>query len=312
MAEKHSSQAPVLIVYVVTMIICLFLFGSVALVLLEVFVNQPREARLAASAPVSVSDAENSDEQDFSKARETILFVGAEGSSINGMALIRVLPDLLTVKVVPISPYTWSIAGGTEGTIASLFESGGMSYLKTAVENAYGVSCDKYIKISNEGFKSLVDYLGGTSSYNFPQELYYRNEATGEITSFAQGAATRTLYGDDIRKIVTYPLYEKGNEARVQVLGELAVSLINSACTYNSGSIVGNIQTIFNVIYNNSDTDLTSKSFTDVRDAYESLISSNPSPATYRMASGIWDARGYFMVDENFRTEIKEYFEIGE
>lgn len=312
MPEKRSSQAPVLIVYAVTMIICLAVFGSVAMILLEVFVNQPREARQAAAGAGNAAVVENSsEEQDFSKARETILFVGADGSNINGMALIRVLPDLLTVKVVPISPYTWSIAGGTEGTIASLFDAGGMSYLKTAVENAYGVSCDKYIKITNDGFRSLVDYLGGTSDYNFPQELYYRNDETGEITSFSQGAATRTLYGDDIRKIVTYPMYEKGNEAKVQVLGELAVSLINSACTYNSGAVVGNIQTIFNEIYNNSDSDLTSKGFADVREAYEHLISSNPSPATYRMPSGLWDARGYFMVGEDFRTEIREYFELG-
>ena len=312
MAVKRSSQAPVLIVYVLTMLICLLVFGAVAMILLEVFVNQPRQARQAAAELGNSTGAEVFEEKDYSQARETILFVGAEGSTINGMALIRVLPDLLTVKVVPVSQYTWSIVGSTEGTVASLFEAGGMSYLKTAVENAYGITCDRYIKISNDGFKSLVDYLGGTSSYNFPQELYYRDEATGEITSFAQGAATRTLYGDDIRKIVTYPLYDKGNETKVQVLGELAVSLINSACTHNSGSIVGNIQTIFNEIFNNSDTDITQKSFSDVRDAYENLISSNPSPATYRMASGIWDARGYFMVGEDFRTEIKEYFELTE
>ena len=312
MPEKRSSQAPVLIVYAVTMIICLAVFGSVAMILLEVFVNQPREARQAAAGAGSAVVEDSSEEQDFSKARETILFVGADGSNINGMALIRVLPDLLTVKVVPISPYTWSIAGGTEGTIASLFDAGGMSYLKTAVENAYGVSCDKYIKITNDGFKSLVDYLGGTSDYNFPQELYYRNDETGEITSFSQGAATRTLYGDDIRRIITYPLYPNGNETKAQVLGELSAALINSACTSNSGSVVSNIQSIFNVIFNNSDTDITSKTFSDVRSAYEHLVSSNPSPATYRMPSGLWDARGYFMVGEDFRTEIREYFELGE
>ena len=49
MPEKRSSQAPVLIVYAVTMIICLAVFGSVAMILLEVFVNQPREARQAAA-----------------------------------------------------------------------------------------------------------------------------------------------------------------------------------------------------------------------------------------------------------------------
>lgn len=310
MAVKKTSQTPVLIVYVLTMIISLVLFGAVALILLDVFVTQPKLAREAAANVSDTSEGEVTQEQDFSKSRETILFVGADGENINAMALIRVMPDTLAVKIVPVSPVTYSSVGGSDGTVASLYAAGGMSYLKTSVEIAFGVTCDKYIKITNDGWKSLVDYLGGTSAYNFPQDMYYKNEETGEITSFSQGAATRTLYGDDIRRIMSYPLYDNGNEAKVQVVGELAVALLNSACTYNSGSVVGNIQSIFNVIFNNSDTDVTSRSFADVRDAYEYLISNSTAPATYRLPTGEWDSRGYFFVGEGFRTELKEYFEL--
>ena len=310
MQRKRTSQAPVLIVYVITMLISLALFGAVALVLLEVFVTQPKLARLAAADSGVSEDADASREPDYSLARETILFIGADGDNINGMALVRVLPDLLSVKIVPISPYTYSQVGGTEGTIASLYDAGGMTYLKSGVENAMGVKCDKYIKITNDGWKSFVEYLGGTNSYYFPQDIYYKNEDTGEITSFSQGSATRTLYGDDIRRIITYPLYDNGNEARVQVVGELTTSLVNSACTYNSGSVISNIQSIFNILYNNSDSDITSRSFASVRDAYEYLIQNSTSPATYRLPSGSWDSRGYFNVDGSFKSEIETYFEM--
>lgn len=312
MAKKRPSQLPVLIVYVATMLVCLLVFGSVALVLLDVFVTQPKEARLAAAERGSSSETEEDGEYNYASARETILFIGAEGDVINGMALIRVIPDQLSVRIIPVSPLTVSSVSGTEGTISQLYDAGGLTYLKSGVENAFGVTCDKYIKISNDGFKSLVEYMGGTNSYSFPQDLYYKNEETGEITSFSSGSATRTLWGDDIRRIITYPLYINGNETRVQVLGELSVSLINSACSTNSGSLVNNIQSVFNVIYNNSDTDITSKSFSDVRPAYEYLIENSKSPASYRLPSGIWDSRGYFTVDEAFKSEASEYFELEE
>lgn len=312
MARKRLNQTPVLLVYVITMLLCLVLFGSAALIMLEMFVNQPKLDREQGSNSGASTVDGGLKEADFSAARETILFVGESGGNINGMALVRVLPDALSVRIVPVSPYTYTSAGGIEGTVQHLYSTGGTSYLTRAVENAFGVTCDKYIIISNDGWKSFVDHLGGTSAYSFPQELYYKNEATGEITSFSQGAASRTLYGDDIRRIITYPLYDNGNATRVQVVGELSAALINSACTYNSGSIVSNIQSIFNTVYNNSETDITSRSFSRVRDAYEYLIGNSASPATYRVPAGTWNESGYFSVGEDFKSDIQTYFELAE
>ena len=312
MAQRKVSQTPVLIVYVITMLISIALFGTAAVVLLDVFVTQPKLARQAAADGIVISGDDQAAEKDFSLARETILFIGADGDTLNGMALLRVLPDALSVRVVPVSPMVYTSVGGTGGTLMSLYDVGGLNYLVSGVETAYGIKCDRYIKISNDGWKSLVEYLGGTGTYIFPQDLYYKNEDTGEITSFSQGQTTRTLWGDDIRRIITYPLYDNGNVTRVQVVGEAAIALINSACSYNSGSIVSNMQSIFNAIYNNSDTNITSRSFADVRDAYTYLVQNSTSPASYRMPGGTWDERGYFVVNDTFRAEILEYFEIVE
>ena len=312
MQPKRPSQTPVLIVYVITMLVSLAIFGSAAIVLLDVFVTQPKLERERAADGGSAIVDDGPQEKDFSKNRETILFIGADGDNINGMALIRVLPDMLSVRVVPVSPMLESTVSNTTGTLTYLYGLGGLNYLVSGVESVFGVKCDKYIKITNDGWKSLVEYLGGATSYSFPQDLYYKNEDTGEITSFSSGQTTRTLWGDDIRRIIIYPLYDNGNETRAQVVGELSVSLINSACSQNSGSIVSNMQSIFNAIYNNSDTDITSRSFSDARDAYSYLVQNSNSPASYRMPSGAWDSRGIFVVNEAFKTEIAEYFELGE
>ena len=308
--KKKSSQINVLVVYVATMFICLVIFGSCAVMLLDIFVTQPAKKKAQEELASSTENSGEAEEEDYSYARETILFVGAQGETINGMAVIRVLPDEGSVKIVPVSKYTLSDVGGTSGTIAQLFESGGMSYLKAAVENAFDIECDKYIKISNEGFKALVEYTGGTSSYTFPEELYYKNEETGELTSFPQGAATRTLWGDDIRRILTYPLYTDGEKTKVQAVGELGASIINSGFLTNAEEITNNLTNIFNTIFNNSDTDITSRSFKEVKPAYEHLLEISRSPATYRMPKGTWADNGYFSVDPEFKTEIKEYFAL--
>ncbi len=310
--KKRRSQINVLVVYVATMFICLVIFGGCAVVLLDVFVTQPAKEKAEQELMQSQQNETEQAEEDYSFARETILFVGAQGETINGMALIRVLPDEGSIRLVPVSKYTMSEVGGTSGTVAQLFESGGMAYLKAAVENAFGIKCDKYIKISNDGFKALVEYAGGTSNYTFPEDLYYKNEDTGELTSFSAGAATRTLWGDDIRRILTYPLYSDGEKTKVQAVGELGVSIINSGFLINAEELSNNLTNIFNTIYNNSDTDITSQGFKNVKPAYEYLLETTSSPATYRMPKGVWGDNGYFTVDSEFKNELTEYFMLAE
>lgn len=313
LSQKRPSQTPVLIVYVVTMLISMVVFGFAALVLLDRFVTQPKLARQAeAESSLQTDDALNVSEKDYSNSQETIIFIGADGNNINGIALLRIIPDELSVRIIPVSPMVYSSVDGTEGSLSSLYSTGGLNYLISGVESAFGIETDHYIKITNDGWKSLVEYLGGVSNYSFPQDMYYKNEETGEITSFSQGASTRTLWGDDLRRIITYPLYNGGNETKAQVTGELSAALINSVCSYNSGSVISNMQSIFNVIYNNSETDVTSQTFSDVRDAYEYLISNTLNPASYRMPTGEWDANGYFRVSDTFKSEAASYFGLSE
>lgn len=306
MSKKRASQAPVLLIYVATMLICLVIFGACAVVLLDIFVTQPAKRKENERLPEP--EEVIAEEKDYSHAAETILFVGADGAEINGMALVRVVPAELKIFVVPVSKYTLAQVGDSSGTMAGLFESGGMSYLKSAVENAFGVTADKYIKISDDGWKALVEYTGGTNSYSFPEDLHYKNEETGELTSFSQGQATRTLWGDDIRRIITYPMYEGGEKTRVQVIGEISASLINSAFMTSAQDMKANLQNMFNTVFNSSDTDITSKSFKAVKEAYEYLLDNAESPCTYRMPKGTWGDNGYFTVDKEFSGEIKEYF----
>lgn len=310
MSRKRASQAPVLIVYVVTMLICFVIFGSAAVVLLDRFVTQPKE---------ELKDQQQDQEQvvvddtyDYASARRTVLFVSAQGEDVTAVVLLRILPDTLAVKAVPLSTQTVATVGDTTGTLAALYEAGGMTYLSKGVEDATGISADKYIKISDDGFARLVEYLGGTSTYVFPTDLYYKDEETGSLTSFSHGPATRTLWGDDIRKIINYPLYENGAKDQLSVTGELAVCLINSACYTNSTNLINNLQNVFNTIYNNSDTDITSKGFKDCREAYEYLIEEAQQPAVYRLPTGEWDENGRFIVGEEFKAELATYFELGE
>lgn len=306
--KKKNSQIKVLVVYVATMLVCVILFGSCAIYLLDVFVKEPARKKAESLANEENNQTEDIAKEDYSSASQTILFVGANGEAINGMAIIRSLPGEGKINILPISKYTLSQSNGISGTLLSLYESGGITYLQSAVESAFGVTCDRYIKITDDGWKALVEYFGGTSSYNFAETLYYKNEETGELTSFSQGTATRTLWGDDLRRIITYPLYSDGEKTKVQVVGEVGVSVINSGFMTNCDELKSNLQNIFNTIFNNSDTDITANGFKKVKPAYEHLLDSAKTPATYRMPKGSWDQSGYFTVDSGFKSELKEYF----
>lgn len=312
MAKRKRTQVKVLLVYLSTLLVCILIFGTAALFLMDVFVTQPAQEREQEELAALEGEDEPEVATDYSALRKTYLFVGAENQTLNGMALIRVLPDSGNIFIVPVSKLTLATVGNISGTMSALFESGGMDYLISAVESTFGISCDSYIKITNEGWKSLVEYFGGVTSYTFPEELYYKNEDTGELTSFSQGLASRTLWGDDLRRIITYPLYTNGEQTTVSVIGELSVSLINSAFTTHAEDVKNNLQSIFNTIFNNSDTNITTPSFNEMRPAYEYMLDNFTTPASYRLAKGTWDERGYFTVAEDFKTELAEYFELEE
>ena len=71
------------------------------------------------------------------------------------------------------------------------------------------------------------------------------------------------------------------------------------------------MQNIFNTIFNNSDTDITTQSFKEHRAAYEHLVeNAGLTVCSYRMPGGSWDVRGNFNVSDTFESELKEYFEL--
>ena len=95
-------------------------------------------------------------------------------------------------------------------------------------------------------------------------------------------------------------------------MGEIGVSLLNSAFLTNSENIKSNLTSIFNTIFNNSDTDITSPRFREVSPAYEYMLDSFDSPASYRLPKGVWNESGYFEVSSDFPDELREYFMLNE
>ncbi len=305
MAKKRSSQASVLLVYLSTMLVCLVVFGSAALILLDVFVTQPAIDKENESNPVETLPVE--DLKDYSYANKTVLFIGAQNDKLHGIIMLRVLPQEGKICIVPVSEHTISEVGSTKASLFNLYDSGGTNYLRQGVENAYGIKFDTYIKITDDGFNSLVEYFGGTSDYTFAQDLDYHDPISGKSTVFSAGKATRTLWGEDIRQIATYPLYGDSS-VKVRVMGELAVSLINSGFTKNATNLNNNLQEIFYTIFNNSDTDVTQKSFKDSKEAYEYLLEEYTTPASYRVPKGEWLDNETFNLAPEFKEELKNYF----
>ena len=237
----------------------------------------------------------------------TVLFIGAEGDVFNAAAAVQFSPVNLQIKVVPISPYTLCTVGSKTETLAYHYKTGGITNLRAGIEDVTGMSFDRYIKLSNDGFAILVEDIGGLY-YNIPQDMYYNNEETGEITNFSQGRSTRILWGDDLRKLMIYPEYNGGHDQNVKVTGDICVSIINGYFN-NKDTVLKNMRSMFTSMLNNSDSkDIDAKDYEDWKDAMEYMLKNASSPAVFRVLKGVWNEDGTFTPDVTFKDELMDYF----
>ncbi len=301
--SKARGALSVVIVYFATMLVSLIVIGGAAVYIMNNYIN----------APASQVDSDNivNEESDIYTPslsdNLTVLFIGAEGDVFNAAAAVQFSPVNLQIKVVPISPYTLCTVGSKTETLAYHYKTGGITNLRAGIEDVTGMSFDRYIKLSNDGFAILVEDIGGLY-YNIPQDMYYNNEETGEITNFSQGRSTRILWGDDLRKLMIYPEYNGGHDQNVKVTGDICVSIINGYFN-NKDTVLKNMRSMFTSMLNNSDSkDIDAKDYEDWKDAMEYMLKNASSPAVFRVLKGVWNEDGTFTPDVTFKDELMDYF----
>ena len=171
-----------------------------------------------------------------------------EGSSVEGsrsdtIMVVRILPGTGEVRMLSIPRDLFvEIEPGVEDRINAAYSYGGVDQITRAAEQATGVSIDRYAVVDFEGFRDIVDAVGGL-----------RVEIQDQMPPGRQMQGTQTLNGEQALFYARYRGTPGGDLDRIarqqQLVGALREKLV-------SWGAVSKLPGIMEAVHGNLETDL--------------------------------------------------------
>lgn len=187
------------------------------------------------------------DEREGDKGRSDTIIVLAVNPNNNSVKMLS----------IPRDTRTEIIGKGKEDKINHAYAFGGVPMSMDTVENFLDIPIDYYMQINMEGFKDIVDAVGGVTIQNdFEFEQYGFHFAKGEITLDGEQALiySRMRYED--------PRGDFGRQARQRGIIQ---GVINEGASVSS---LANFSDIFAALGNNIKTNLTFEQMMDIQKNY--------------------------------------------
>ena len=219
------------------------------------------------------------------------------------MIVVTVNPDKNSIKMLSIPRDTRvNIAGwsGGEDKINHSYAYGGIDMSIDTVEEFLDIPIDYYIKLNMEGFKDLVDAVGGVTVYN-DMDLQHGKYVfpKGEITLNGEEALvySRIRYEDP-----------RGDFGRQKRQKDIMQAILNEGASI---STLWNYDDIFGALSKNIKTNLTFNEMVEIQAGYKSTVK-NLEQYNFEKGSGgflgnIW----YYFPDEqevlDFQHMLKEH-----
>lgn len=303
MAKKGTKIA---LTYFITIIVTLILIGGICFMLFR-RLTAPKEPdssgvpdieRLAADEYVP-SETNN----------KTTLFIFDSEKRFNGCSfmIVRMIADEQRIAVMPLPSDTCAYVNGTEDSLYEFYRRDGAPKAVSAAENAVGIKIDYYMKLNNDSFSVMTDIFGGVD-FDVPYNLIYSNPDTGEETIIREGTAY--LDSDMLRKVITYPLYNSGEEYRAKITGVLINDLVNRNIDESFSS---HVDDYFSAVINSSaETNFTAYDYEAQSAAMKYVASSDNRVSQLVTVTGAYNASGLFVLDENFLKSLTERFKLYE
>lgn len=289
--KRRRSQAPVALIYFMTLLIFLGVFGVFAGMIVNRLSNHlPEDADLSGN---------------YIDSYNTLYARVNSGNVLSDLFVIRICPEQDRILVVPMSAFTVSNADGGM-TFREVYEEGGIRNLQTAVDSTFGISTDFYVTLSNESFEDICDIIGGIT-YAPEEELYYIDKNGDNDISLREGKAV-ALAGKQIRLILQMPVFSIGRQGNMDFLGFALTEIINNAfeqveMTTNSLDI------IYSKISSNSATSLSENDYKEHRVYIKEMLSKQITPAEALIPEGTWTDETHFVPSGDFKQMLYDTME---
>ncbi|MDF2000002.1 LytR family transcriptional regulator [Peribacillus frigoritolerans] len=228
---------------------------------------------------------------------------GDKGRS-DTMIVLTVNPQKKSVKMlsIPRDTRTEIVGHGTQDKINHAFAFGGAKMSMDTVENFLDIPIDYYMKINMEGFKDIVDAVGGVTVQN---DLDF----TSDGIHFAKG--THTLNGKEAlaysRMRHDDPSGDFGRQSRQRAIIEAVIkegASLSSLTKYDE---------VFDALGNNIQTNLTFDDMMDIQKNYREASKSITQSSINGNGTKI-DGIYYYIVSdeekEKVQSELKEQLSI--
>ncbi|WP_458354826.1 polyisoprenyl-teichoic acid--peptidoglycan teichoic acid transferase TagU [Peribacillus frigoritolerans] len=228
---------------------------------------------------------------------------GDKGRS-DTMIVLTVNPQKKSVKMlsIPRDTRTEIVGHGTQDKINHAFAFGGAKMSMDTVENFLDIPIDYYMKINMEGFKDIVDAVGGVTVQNdldFTSDGIHFAKGTHNLNGKEALAYSRMRHDD--------PSGDFGRQSRQRAIIE---AVIKEGASLSS---LTKFDEVFDALGNNIQTNLTFDDMMDIqknyRDASKSITQSSITGNGTKI-DGIY----YYIVSdeekEKVQSELKEQLSI--
>lgn len=273
--------------------------------LLQYMLDPPRNTddeaaeidRIGAEAGYTPTEADNK--------TSLIIFDSEKRMSGSCFMIARMIPTERRLVFMPIPADTCARLDGTENSIYEYYRMSGSQKAVKAAEAIFGTEIDYYLKLNNESFSTLVNVFGGVE-YNIPYNLIYSNPDTGEEIIFREGETY--LESDGLRKLLTYPLYNGGEEYRAKVMGVAVTDLVNKNIAAGFSS---HIDDYFSIVINSPvETNFTAYDYQEQSEAMKYIAESYERIASFVSVTGTYNEKSFFVLDESFLQAVPEWLKL--
>ncbi|AUC61954.1 Cell envelope-associated transcriptional attenuator LytR-CpsA-Psr, subfamily M [Cyanobacterium sp. HL-69] len=218
------------------------------------------------------------------------------------MLLVRLDPHSNSLNMLSIPRDTRvRLPNGNWDKVNAANAIGGIDLTKRVLQNNFNnIPIDKYVRITTESFKELVDAVGGVDVY-VPMDMEYSDHTQGLYINLKEGQ--QVLNGDQAEQFVRYRGDNLGDIGRVKRQQIILQAIKNKL---QSPMVIIRLPQILKVVDKNVDTDLTNGEIITLMSFAKgleqngfntTLLPGRPSqPWEYRLS--------YWLISENEKNQV--------
>ncbi len=216
------------------------------------------------------------------------------------MVVLTVNPNSNSVKMlsIPRDTRVEIVGRDMEDKINHAYAYGGVAMSMATVENFLDIPIDYYIEINMEGFKEIVDAVGGVEVHNaftFSYEGYTFEEGTIQLTGEEALAYSRMRYEDP-----------NGDFGRQQRQRQIISAIIKKGASLSS---LWNYSNIFDALGANVKTNLKFEEMVDIQQNYGSAAKNIEQYQIDGSGQIMDDDIYYYIVSDEERTRLQDIFQ---